>query len=168
MFAFHVSHRGPFSIFHDVDTDLKAIHIHNTDMYWYVHIDNNMNNAKTYQTTVFSQIFIGSHMHPLFFYLVACNCFCATIIAMTTIPYGPQILFYLLSSSTEKRMLTRDKIYERKAWKNKLCLDAQRESNTDSNLVYCSHSITPLLLLLVGVLGQQGRGHSSKSCGLAN
>lgn len=87
---------------------------------------------------------------------------------MTTIPYGPQILFYLLSSSTEKRMLTRDKIYERKAWKNKLCLDAQRESKTDSNLVYCSHSITPLLLLLVGVLGQQGRGHSSKSCGSAN
>lgn len=115
MFVFHVSHRGPFLIFHDVDTDLRAIHIHNTNMYWYLHIDNNMNNAKPYQTTVFSQIFTGTHTSTYFH--VVCDCFCATIIVLTTILYSPQILFYLLSSSTEKRLLTHDRIYERKAWK---------------------------------------------------
>lgn len=32
--------------------------------------------------------------------------------------------------------------------KNKLCLDSQRESKTDSSLVYCSHPITALSSLL--------------------
>lgn len=115
IFAFHVSHRGPFSVAHDVDTDLKTIHIHDADMYWYIHINYNMNNAKPYQTIEFHK-YLLEHTRITYF-LVTCACFCATITAMTTILYGPQILIYLLSSSTEKILLTHDRIYERKVWK---------------------------------------------------
>lgn len=76
MFAFHVSHHGPFSVSHDVDTDLKAIHIHDTDMYWYVHINYNMNNAKPYQTIEFHKYLLEhTHIHLFSCYLCLFLCY---------------------------------------------------------------------------------------------